>query len=270
MPVITRLRSGRGVRKNYRAMAGLKSRSKPKLAPRVRKAVARVAKAVMKKSEETKHSGLQVVNAAFNSTISGANECYNCLPPIAEGTAGNERLGDRVKPKYLIVKGHLMYDTGMAGDYIPPSTVRLMILTQNNIKCANDLSRVDTNRLLKDNVGTDAGRAYTSTIFDNLAPINRDLFKVLCDKKIKMRAQIEKQLGDNNTVLGYATQKTYSFSVRIKCPSQLKFDDDNGNYANNFAPFICMGAVNDDDSAAFSVSTPYRLSVLSEIYYTDS
>lgn len=238
----------------------------------IAKAVRRIAKRAVASATEVKHSGLQVVNAGFNSTISGANECYNVLPPIAEGTAGNERSGDRVRPKYLVVKGHLMYDTEVAGagSYIPPSTVRLLVLTQNNIKCANDLSRVDTNRLLKDNVGTDAGRAYTATMFDNLAPINKDLFKVIADKKIKMKAIIAKELGNNNTVTWADTNRTYSFSIKIKCPAQLKFDDDNGNYANNFAPFLCMGSVLDDNSAPWTASTPYRLTALSELYFTDA
>lgn len=235
------------------------------------KPLARAVKRVMTRVAEVKHVGQNVVNDRFNSQISGASECYNILPAVAEGTAGHNRLGDRIRPKYMIVKGKLMYDTALAGTYLPPSTVRVMILTQKNLRVGSQVSTlVDTDHLLKDNIGTDVARAYTGTNFDNLAPINKDLFNVLMDRKFKMRAQIEKQLGDNNTVLGYATQTTITFSKKIKCPAQLCFDDGNGNQANNFAPFVCLGSVVDDNSGPWTASSPYRLVVQSELYFTDA
>lgn len=203
-------------------------------------------------------------------SISGSSECYPLLPSVAEGTDGHNRIGDKIRPKYLIVKGKVMYDTSVNGTYLPPSTVRVLILAQRNIKLSSDVSsRADTDHLLKDNIATDTGRAYTASAFDNLAPINKDLFTVYMDRKIKFRAQIEKQLGDNNTVLGYATQKTYTFVKKIRCPANLYFDDGNANVPNNFAPFICMGGVPDDASTPFSLSTPYRMVVQSELYFTD-
>lgn len=220
---------------------------------------------------ETKHVGQNVVDARFNCTISGPGECYPILPNVTEGTDGHQRIGDKIRPKYLIVKGKLMYDTSQAGNYTPPNTVRLLILSQKNIKVSSEVSTlVDTSHLLKDNVGTDVARAYSGSNFDNLAPINTDLFRVYMDKKVRMRAQIEKNLGDNNTVLGYATQRTYTFTKKIKCPATLYFDDGNGNQANNFAPFFCMGAVMDDDSGAVTVSTPWRCVVQGELYFTDA
>lgn len=269
---MTRLRTGRGTRKNYRAIAGLSSRTrKPKLAPRARKAVTRVVKSVLNRQTETKYVGADVVSARFNCTISGPSECYPCLPNVTVGTAGHQRIGDKIRPKYLIIKGKLMYDTSQAGSYIPPNTVRLLILSQKNVKVSSEVStNVDTAHLLKDNIGTDVARSYSGGDWDNLAPINKDLFHVYMDKKVKMRAQIEKNLGDNNTVLGYATQHTYTFTCRVKCPATLFFDDGNGNQANNFAPFFCMGAVMDDASGAVTVATPWRCSVQSVLYFTDA
>lgn len=219
---------------------------------------------------EVKHVGQNVVDARFNTTISGPGECYPICPNVTEGTDGHQRIGDKIKPKYMIVKGKLMYDTSMAGNYIPPSTVRLLILSQKNIKVSSEVqTAADTSHLLKDNIGTDVARPYNSSNFDNLAPINKDLFVVHMDRKVKMRAQIEKNLGDNNTVLGYATQKTVTFVKKIRVPSTLTFDDGNGNQPNNYAPFFCLGAVPDDDSGAMTVSTPYRCTVQAELYFTD-
>lgn len=227
---------------------------------------------------EVKHIGQNVVNNAFNSSISASSECYPILPSVAEGTDGHQRIGDKINAKYLIVKGKLHYDNSVSGTYLPPSTVRVMILSQRNIKISSDVSsRVDVEHLLKDNVGTDVGRPYGSTTvpgvpnpFDNLAPINRDLFTVHMDRKFKMKAQIEKQLGDNNTVLGYSNQSTFTFVKKIRVPKVLHFDDGNGNVPNNFAPFVCMGFVLDDNTGQWVASTPYRLVVQAELYFTDA
>lgn len=233
--------------------------------------LSQLVRRIANRGTEVKHVGQNVVNAAFNSTISAASEAYPIMPDVTEGTDGHQRIGDKVRPKYLIVKGKLMYDQEVQGTYIPPSTVRLLILSQKNVKTTLQVKAgaVDVDHLLKDNIGTDVARAYMSTPFDNLAPINKDLFTVHMDRKVKMRAQIEKQLGDNNTVLGYATQRTVTFTAKIRCPASLTFDDGNINTPNNFAPFFCMGGVNDDNTTAWTVNTPYRVVIQSELYFTD-
>jgi hypothetical protein len=215
------------------------------------------------------------VDAAFNSSISAASECYPLMPSVVAGDNGNNRDGDRIKPKYLVIRGHLQYDNTVGFDnFIPPSTVRVMILTQRNIKVSSDVSsRADVSHLLKDNVSTDVGRAYTGGAFDNLAPINKDLFKVYMDKKFKMKAQLYTGLGnttDTNTKTLSGTQPTITFTKKIKCPANLYFDDGNGNTPNNFAPFVCMGAVCDDNASPWSANTPYRLVVQSILYFTDA
>lgn len=240
--------------------------------------LSKIVRRIANRGVEVKHVGQNVVNDAFNSSISAASECYPILPQVGEGTDGHQRIGDKINAKYLIVKGKLHYDNSISGTYLPPSTVRVMILSQRNIKISSDVSsRVDVSHLLKDNIGTDVGRPYGSTAvpavpnpFDNLAPINKDLFVVHMDRKFKMKAQIEKQLGDNNTVLGYSNQSTYTFVKKIRVPKTLHFDDGNGNVPNNFAPFVCMGSVLDDNTGQWVGSTPYRLVVQAELYFTDA
>lgn len=227
---------------------------------------------IVNRGVEVKHVGQNVVDARFNSTISAATECYRIVPDVTEGVAGHQRIGDKIRPKYLVVKGKLMYDVGIAGTEIPPSTCRLMIVSQKDIKASQQItSLADVNHLLKDNIGTDVARAYAGTNFDNLAPINKELFTVHMDKKVKMRAQFERALGTpTDPILGYATQRAYYFTAKIKCPAALTFDDTNGNTPNNFAPFFCMGSVTDDNSGPWTANTPYRVTVQSELYFTDA
>lgn len=239
--------------------------------------LSKLVRRITNRGVEVKHVGQNVVNDAFNSTISASTECYPIVPAVSEGTDGHQRIGDRIRPKYLIVKGKLQYDStvdgagGSPGTYLPPSVVRVMILTQKNIKVSSDVSnRADITHLLKDNINTDIARAYTGSAFDNLAPINKDLFTVHMDRKFKMKALLHTDLGNNNTITLDGTQPTITFVKKIRCPKTLFFDDGNGNYPNNFAPFICMGSVVDNNQGAWTATTPYRLVVQGELYFTDA
>lgn len=254
-------------------MAGLRSR-KPRLTKPAAKAVTKVVKRVLNRNIETKHVGVNVVDTSFNSSISAASECYPVIPQVTVGDDGHQRTGDRVKPKYLLVRGHLQYDSGFQGNFAPPSTVRVMILSQKNIKVGSAVSSsADTDHLLRDNIGVDTARAYTGSNYDNLAPINTDLFQVHMDRKFRMLPQLYTGLGntqDTNTKTLSGTQRTFYFTKRIKCPANLTFDDGNGTWPNNFAPFVCLGAVCDDGAGPFSISRPYHLTVQSILYYTDA
>lgn len=230
-----------------------------------------MVKSAIHKEIKNKRVGSVGVDTTFNNGVAG-NEAYSLLPPIAEGTAGNERSGDKVRTRTLIVRGSVQWDHAYAAaNYCPPATARLMILTQKNIKVGtgSTIPAFDASHLLKDNIGTDVARQYNGGSFDNFAPINTDLFKVYMDKKVKLLPYINTTaLSGQLTASG--TTRTYSFVKKIKCPATLTFDDGNGNFANNFAPFFCFGAVFDDGSNPVQLIAPWRVRVSSILDYEDA
>ena len=157
----------------------------------------------------------------FNSTISGPSEAYPLMPQIGQGTDDFQRIGDKVRGKYLYVKGHLMWNASFinavgVNNYVPPSTCRILILSQKNVKSNLQISTdVDTPHLLKDNVGTGVARAYVGVMRDNLAPINKDLFKVHMDKKVKMRYIY--QSSDGTGTGSHVGQPTVYFHAVSRC-----------------------------------------------------
>lgn len=238
----------------------------------------KVAKATVHKEAEDKfisYSG----SALFNSTITAASECYAMVPQITVGDTDYQRTGVKVRGKYLYIKGYVQLDKDyldMANNggnqWIPPATCRIMILSQKNIRVGSEVgTRVDTAHLLKDNVGTGSARPYSGGAFDNIAPINKQLFRVHLDKKVKFSWVGRSDTG-NGTLEGYAVgqERTKYFECRIKVPATLTWDNGNGDWPNNFAPFLCFGSVNDDGSLPYSVGTPWRVSWLSTLYYEDS
>lgn len=248
--------------------------------PMSAKAVRQIAKSVVSKAAEDKFVSVSTMTS-HNSTISSAAECYPMVPQITQGNGDFQRIGDKVRGKYLYIKGMVQYNTAYLDllstgqtTFVPPATLRVLILSQKNIKVGSEVSTAaDVAHLLKDNVGTGTARAYTSGVFDNVAPINKDLFRVHMDKKIKLNFRDTNYFaGGGNAVQAgmVGNDRTKYFSCRIKCPATLTFDDGNGNWPNTFAPFLCMGGVNDDGSAPYTVGTPYRLTALSTLYFEDS
>lgn len=279
MPYTTRLRTGAGRRKNYRTMAG---RRAPPLIQRTiggrkvinTKAVRAIAKQVVHKESENKFVSTSF-NQLFNSTIASASECYPLMPQIPEGTGDYQRVGDKVRGRGLYIKGFVQIGKDVAGNIynIPPSTLRCMILSQKNIKVSSAVqTQADVAHLLKDNYGTGTARDYAGGQLDNLAPINKDLFHVYMDKKIRFQWQnIQTGTGGAPTVEWQSGNNiTRYFSCKIKVPATLTFDDGNGDYVNNFAPFFCMGSVCDDGDTPFTLTTPWKVVVQSVLYYEDS
>lgn len=199
------------------------------------------------------------------------------VPQISVGDGDYQRIGDKVRGKYLYVKGYVQINNAYLShssgtQYIPPFTCRVMVLSQKNIKVGSDVStRVDVAHLLKDNVGTGTARGYTSTVLDNLAPLNKDLFRVHMDRKIKFSwINVGDLSASGDTGFGVGQERTKYFTCRIKMPATLTFDDGNADWPNNFAPFLCFGAVNDDGTSAYTVGTPFRVGWISTAYFEDS
>lgn len=272
MPMITRLGSGRGRRVNYVKLAGMKTR-KPRISKPAAKAVKKIVKRVMSAETETKHASL-AMNQTFNGTISSSSECYTIIPTVTQGVDDWQRVGDRIRPKYIYVKGYVQYDVSSGGNqYLPPATCRLLVLSQKNVKASVEIpTRIDTSHLLKDNLATGVGRAYTGTVIDNLAPINKELFTVHMDKKVKFNWQNKKGTDGIDPTVEWQTgnDRTKYFTLRLKCPKSLTYDTNTGDTPNNFAPFFCFGAVNDDASGPWTLTAPFRVVYLSTMYFEDA
>lgn len=262
-------------RKNAATMIQ-KAFRKSRLSKPAAKAVRSIAKAVVRRETEDKFVSSEG-SVLFNNTISSSSECYPVIPQITVGTGDYQRIGDKVRGKYLYVKGYLQLDQNFlslssGSAYIPPFTGRVMILSQKNIKVGGDVSsRADVAHLLKDNVATGTARPYNAGILDNLAPINKDLFNVHMDRKIKFSWINRGDLSvSGDTGFGVGQERTKYFSCRIKLPATMTFDDGNINWPNNCAPFLCFGAVCDDGTSPYSVSTPFRVGWLSTAYFEDA
>jgi len=193
-------------------------------------------------------------NVNHNSAISGA-DCEPIVQQIvpidsATGNTSGQRMGDRISPKSLVVKGVVSFrpDTCTTSQ---PLYVRVVIAAQKSIKVGSQVlsGSVDTNRLLRPGfagVGTDQVPFNGNTPEINY-PINKDLFRVYYDKVFQLGTGIPSSGGYGDTPFPqYAKRWSYRFK---ELPSALTFDEGNGDWANNFAPFVAIGYSYTDGTA---------------------
>jgi len=231
-----------------------------------------VARMLDKKLEDKVISQRRSLTAHNSSITTG--DCITLVPAVPQGTADWQRIGDKIKPKYLRVDVEcaLNFDPGFqtpalgggfpfsGGRFQSPLVARLICFTQADIKTATTGAAVDTGSLLRGDNGVNVG--YSGINGDNIRPINTGKFRVLKDKKFELVPI------PGPTVDGvYKTNIRYSF--RLKCPT-FKYDSTTGDVPLNFCPFIAVGYNYPNGSPADVTSTALNMIVISTLVYEDA
>lgn len=176
-------------------------------------------------------------------------QCYPLLPVTAQGTAAENRIGDRLRPKSLVV--HFTVSVNPAGSTLASSNdmlARLLILEDRSLKGLIYLGNTPiTTELLDPGNGTFTG--FTGLPNDVNQRINNNRYKVIRDKSIRVSNGNGQLPGAYNVTPYVGTQtfiapgQIHQFSIRIKCPKVLKYETEAATWPSNFAPFFCMGYV---------------------------
>jgi len=175
---------------------------------------------------------LVIENAvSHNAAISNADVVV-ALPGIPQGASSGARVGDRVRPVRMVIRGATSihdYGEGFLG---VPLTVKVMCLQAKGIRDSNLVTaNADIPNLL-DNGGTTNWDGSTAR---SLFRINTDQFQVLASRTFK--------LGDTTAENTKCMSKRWRLNV--KCPSTLSFNP-GALYPSNFAPFFVLGWCRDD------------------------
>jgi len=215
------------------------------------------------KEAENKQRGYIVENGVVhNSPISDA-DVVPVLGSIPEGTASNERLGDRVRPRSLTVRGVV----GLNPDNNPntkPMIATVMILSCKDKK-TNALVTAGAGLadLLKPNIGGSEQIPWDGSTQRSTYPINTDKFKVHYARQFTIAPAAA---GGENRHLDFKRWK-YRFK---SMPAALTWDEGTGDDCNNFAPFIVTGYCYTDGSAP-DIASPRLISNTSSVFtYEDA
>ena len=256
MPLKGTMRAGR---KTRRTIPGRKKKTVkitqkvtvPVMKPTQKAGITELVKTLLGRKTENKAVGWSIEsNVSHNSGIQAA-DCVPVLQDIGQldTTAGFnsavQRIGDKIQPKSLKVRGCVSIKTDQ--NTTQNLYVRVIIAAQKDIKVASGIiaGGVNTGGLLRPMLNTGAGAdeaPYTGSTQTSLQPINTDLFRVYYDKTFLICP------ASNQTVEN--TKGSFRWGYDFKqLPSNLSYDNTNGNYANNFAPFLAMGYCYADGTA---------------------
>lgn len=197
-----------------------------------------LVKRIVARGRENKMVGRRVWNA--KEVTPGITAGDSVCPEILKGTEEFQRIGDRVQPKWLGVRGTIAvkYDQNNRTDTIH---ARVMIVRMKQVdKNTESLAQfaAGANTLLKTNLAVGSSQVgYAGAVLNNVYPINTDSFRVLYDKVFA--------LGPATYGMGGTQQPSnfgsvVRFSAKLPLPSSLSFDD-SSNQAQNYAPIILIG-----------------------------
>lgn len=226
--------------------------------------VMKLMRTLIDKNTENKECGWLVEQASHNSPITVA-DCYSIIKNIPEGTSGNTRLGDKIRPKSLVVRGVVSLNPGFQPD-TKPLYVRVIIATQKDVKVAGSTTTtVDADHLLRPAdaaLGSEVAFDGTRTTLN--FPVNNNKFRVYMDKIYA--------LCPTSAASGFPlNQYAFRFQKKFKkLPASLTYDAGNGDYCNNFAPFLAVGYCYQDGSAADTLTTRISTSIHSILGFEDA
>lgn len=204
----------------------------------------------------------------YNGVIDSNTEFYSIVPSIAQGTDTNSRVGNQIRGKNCIVRGHLAMNLTSDTDSNSRIIVRLMCVT--NKLAPSHYSTADNTGLdrLLENHGS--AQKFNGDVLSLYLPVNRELFTVHYDRLHVLT--IDQLYHSNATDIELTRSTRYTtklFQFRIPCRKLMRFGDGLA-YPSNFFPRICMGYAHVDGSSADSVETQVQMTWISELTFEDA
>lgn len=215
------------------------------------------------KDAENKERGFILEqNVVHNAPITDA-DVIPIVGSIPEGTGSNERLGDRVKPKSLMVRGIISTNP----DYNPnnkPMIVSIFVLGCKDKK-TNALVQAGAGMadLLKPNVGGTEQVPFDGSTLATTYPIN--------DGKFRVYHHEQRLLAPGSAGAGTREYEAIRWSYWFKdLPAALTYDEATGDDANNFAPFVVIGYSYADGTVGEVLQTRVITNTFSQLRYEDA
>jgi len=225
-------------------------------------AVMSLMKRMIHQNQENKEVGWRIqANIAHNSGITNA-DLVPIVPQIGPGTDGSTRIGDKVKPLRLTVKGIVSVDENPD---TRPFYVRVLMLSQKDVKVGSRVGTdTDPAHLLRTAIPGASEIAFSGNREELDYYVNDNKFKVYYDKQFLITPA---SAASGNPLKG----SQFKFSKTFKSlPSHFTFDEGNGTWVNNFAPFFAIGYAYADGGAPDTVATRINCEAYARLTYEDA
>lgn len=224
--------------------------------------LARRVRSIVNGMEETKKK-TSTFQYSYNSGIGSGSEMTCILPSISQSVADSGRLGQKIQPMYLVVKGIMSYNTGGANNLpIHPQMFCLIDKTQRNSNLGF------SSAAFLDNSGTNV--TYDGTWATSKLAVNTEDFRVV--KRKTFRLALNFGPGSTSTSLtepNTLAWREFSFTINLRKYVKYFDYDSSGNQPNNFNLAIGFGYHRFDNTVDV-VATPLNVMFQNTLYYKDS
>lgn len=227
---------------------------------------------------ETKIATNQYTITAFNSGISATGDFITLLPSITVSGANYGRVGNKIRPIKMIIRGYIVYDSTSLGADNDARMLgaRMFVLQDKGIRCYTDqnTSNISYNVLNNGSSSTIYGGSAMSWIL----PANHDQFKIYADKKFKLLKPYgytnNTTPSSTNAILAMNNTLFHPFTVVLnqkQLPSVLTYDSNESvNYPTNFAPYIALGYSDLLNATPDVTGTQLSMEFVCELHYKDA
>lgn len=225
-----------------------------------------VKKAVTRLMETKTQQLLSSSNNIFQSMTN--TEVYSLLPIVQQGVTQQNRVGNRIQPVKLTVKGSIIA-THLNASY-PGASSSYFDLYVFKSKAANQggiaPTAGDMNLFLQQGSG---GDSYNGQALDGLKPVNNDFFTLLAKRRYTLNNIYNTGIG---IMTGYyqstSPQQTFSIDLSKHLKQSWIYNDSSSNVINdNF--YIAIGSTQTDGtSVGASVTGTYQFIV--DLKYKDA
>lgn len=229
--------------------------------------IADIAHRVVLRTSETKHAFNYYNPTAFNATISGTGDCANILPDITQATGSSNRIGERIIPTSLDIKGYVLpYYLSTQPLYQIDVEVFLLMDKDQRDGAGRD---ADSAKFIRQGANT---VNYDGTLQTSCAPVDLDRFKVL--KRMRFRVLPVPQNSYQTYQNSNSGSVCHDWHAKIdmtKIAPHLDYDTSGSTQPNNVNMYLCCGYVHyyDPATAVTTLATPVTVSFATTLSYKD-
>lgn len=246
-----------GKRKRFAARSRF-ARKRAYTRPPAKKVSFRYRKALTKIVDKRIHRNVENKYAAFEQRPTNipayigsiqATNLTQVVPPIALGVNGNARVGRKVTPRYLEIKGWVTLDMNDTAQDYDRVAVRLMLVTPKQFPLYPDaIQQISsspgvnwTDQMM--DYGTSVG-PYLGTLGALQSRCNKGVVTVHAQRFLTLsRPRFYDAPLTGSDSFRYSGNSTRFFKIKVRCPKVFKYKTitENDLYPQNFNPVLCTG-----------------------------
>lgn len=199
----------------------------------------------------------------FNSGITSVNEFYPLIPPISQGVGDSQRLGQKVRLKYLKIKGVVSYELSVNATNNFPVYVDMFILQDK-------IQRSQNNPPNSYQILTNGSSAVTYNGDQMVAqyPVDTENWRLIKRKRIKLALNYAPG-ASSSTLTDPIAPIFRTFSIKIPVYNKIIDYESAGSTLPQNTNFWFTCGFFQYTNTTQTLGTPVRVNYTSTVYYKD-